>query len=112
MSINKNNQYKKELIANKLGAEEILTAIAEEASELTQAVLKLRRAYNKLNYTPKTELECVQNVAEEMADLELCIEILMLCVSTDISRFMEGYKTGTKERKLTRWIDRLGNSEK
>ena len=112
MSINKNNQYKKELIANKLGAEEILTAIAEEASELTQAVLKLRRAYNKLNYTPKTEADCIQNVTEEMADLEVSIEILRLCISTDVLRFMDDYKTDIKERKLERWFDRLGNNEK
>lgn len=108
----KNRYFEKEIIANKLGAEEILTAIAEEAAELTQAVLKLRRAYNKLNYTPKTEAECIQNVAEEIADVELCIEILMLCVSSDISRFMNNYKTDIKERKLTRWVNRLGNNEK
>lgn len=41
-----------EYIVSKLSKEEILCQIAEEASELAQAALKLRRAITGLNPTP------------------------------------------------------------
>lgn len=41
-------------IVEHLGMNEILCQLAEEASELAQAALKLRRAYDGKNPTPKT----------------------------------------------------------
>lgn len=47
---------------------EILAQLAEEASELAQAALKLRRALDGTNPTPKSVEECLENIQEEMAD--------------------------------------------
>jgi hypothetical protein len=45
---------------------EILAQLAEEASELAQAALKLRRALDGTNPTPKSVEECLENIQEEM----------------------------------------------
>lgn len=44
---------------------EILAQLAEEASELAQATLKLRRALDGTNPTPKSVAECEANLIEE-----------------------------------------------
>lgn len=44
---------------------EILAQLAEEASELAQAALKLRRALDGTNPTPKSVEECEANLIEE-----------------------------------------------
>ena len=51
---------------------EILAQLAEEASELAQAALKLRRALDGTNPTPKNVEECLENIQEEMAD-DFCL---------------------------------------
>ena len=43
---------------------EILAQLAEEASELAQAALKLRRALDGTNPTPKSVAECEMNLLE------------------------------------------------
>lgn len=48
---------------------EILAQLAEEASELAQAALKLRRALDDTNPTPKSVAECEANLIEEFADI-------------------------------------------
>ena len=52
---------------------EILAQLAEEASELAQAALKLRRAIDDKNPTPKSISECEAALDEEIADVWLCI---------------------------------------
>lgn len=47
---------------------ELLAQLAEEGAELAQAALKLRRAYDGTNPTPKTVGECLDNLQEEVAD--------------------------------------------
>lgn len=47
---------------------EILAQLAEEASELAQAALKLRRALDGTNPTPKSVEECRKAFEEEYAD--------------------------------------------
>lgn len=91
-------------ILEHLGEPEVLAQLAEEASELAQAALKLRRALEGTNPTPKTEEECREALLEEVADVELCYEILgfqSLPTLADISRIMR--------RKKKRWIERLVN---
>lgn len=56
-----------------LPREEILAQLAEEASELAQAALKLRRALDGTNPTPKSVAECEENLLEEWADVDLCL---------------------------------------
>lgn len=51
---------------------EILAQLAEEAAELAQAALKLRRALDGTNPTPRTEAECREALWEEFADVTVC----------------------------------------
>lgn len=55
---------------------EILAQLAEEASELAQAALKLRRALDGTNPTPKSVEECEENLTEEIADINNAIRAL------------------------------------
>ena len=55
---------------------EILAQLAEEASELAQAALKLRRALDGTNPTPKSVAECEANLIEEFADISNAINSL------------------------------------
>ena len=52
---------------------EILAQLAEEASELAQAALKLRRAIDGKNPTPSSISECEAAMDEEIADVWLCV---------------------------------------
>lgn len=100
-------QEKMQFIVDKLGKEEVLTAVAEEASELAQAALKLRRAYSGKNYTPNTDYICLEDMAEEMADLELCIEVLKNSLPGEQAIFLNNRKPAIKNKKLDRWVKRL-----
>lgn len=80
--------------------------LAEEASELAQAALKVCRTLDDTNPTPVSFEEAMEKVHEEIADVRLALEVL------DIG--------GTKYRgehalimvkKLHRWIERLQKKE-
>lgn len=53
---------------------EILAGLAEECTELAQAALKLRRAYDQTNPTPVSEDDAYQQMLEEIADVFLYLE--------------------------------------
>ena len=61
-------------ISDYLPKTEILAQLAEEASELAQAALKLRRALDGKNPTPKSVEECEANLLEETADVKVAME--------------------------------------
>lgn len=83
-----------------LSKEEILTALAEEAAELSQAALKLRRALTRQNYTPKSVDECEASLIEEIQDVNNCVRAL-------------GYESvGINIGKIKRWITRLEDDGK
>ena len=86
------------MIRERIGVTELLAGLAEEATELAQAALKLRRAYDKTNPTPMSEEECLDRLVEEYADVLLYIDVLYLTNSPvdDI-----------KKEKIARWIKRL-----
>lgn len=60
---------------NKYGATAQEDVCIEEVSELTQAILKLRRAVKSGEYNIS---DCMSNLIEEIADVEICIEYLKL----------------------------------
>lgn len=95
-------------IAEHLGMNEILCQLAEEASELAQAALKMRRAYGGKNPTPKTIEECVRNLTEESADVDLCLCLLcrLLPNMTEIDLIILHDKI--EEKKIKRLAERLG----
>ena len=87
---------------------EILAQLAEEASELAQAALKLRRALDGTNPTPKSVVECEANLIEEWADVDLS---LRNALGTD---YFYKYRTeveGIELKKLDRWLSRLEAKE-
>lgn len=63
-------------VSNILPEDEILAQLAEECTELAQAALKLRRAINEVNWTPKSIEDCVASVIEEHADVCACFKAL------------------------------------
>lgn len=84
---------------------ERLCQLAEEASELSQAALKYRRALTGENPTPVTPDEARENLLEETADVLLC---LALCGVNTRARTPDGDEIGRIFRlKLKRWGQRL-----
>lgn len=86
-----------------LAQDELLAGLAEEACELAQAALKLRRVMNKKNPSPVGIQDALLAFDEEIADVELCLEQVAL---KDRDRIRE-----IRNRKLARWIERLKNRE-
>ena len=85
-----------------IGLPAMLEMIAEECSEATHACLKYARYIRGENPTPKTEQECLESLMEEIADVELCISILMGSDYVDFDAVME-----LIEVKDKRWHDRI-----
>lgn len=75
---------------------ELLSLLAEEASELSQAALKLRRAEDGINPTPVPAATAAEHLIEEISDVVLVLQILKLEPDQD-----------TIHRKLQRWVSRL-----
>lgn len=59
-------------IRDLLPESEVLAQLAEEAAELSQAALKLRRALDGKNPTPKSVSECRDALREEYTDVLQC----------------------------------------
>lgn len=90
-----------EEIRDKVGEAELLAQLAEEAAELSQAALKLRRKLVGKNPTPKTELELRANLDEELADVAVCVSVLGLDTKWELM-----------QKKICRWAERLEKNEK
>ena len=84
---------------------EILAQLAEEASELAQAALKLRRALDGTNPTPKSVEECRKAFEEEYADVVNCI----IALDLDDVAFERMQKM--QHEKEVRWLSRLEAKE-
>lgn len=93
---------------------EILAQLAEEASELAQAALKLRRALDGTNPTPKSVEECLENIQEEMADVFVCLTMFGKSAERDgiliYNRYMEKV-IKIEYEKEARWRSRLEEKE-
>ena len=89
-------------IKQKVPIMELLAGLAEEASELAQAALKLRRVIDPYNTnpTPVTEEEAMNRLYEEMADVKLYCSVLDVNVK---------FISETMQRKLNRWEERLSD---
>lgn len=60
-------------INKRISQNEILLQLAEEASELAHAALKLRRACTQESPTPVTEDQAMDHLMEEIADVRVCV---------------------------------------
>lgn len=98
----------KRVIQDTLGVDELLTQLAEEAAELSQAALKLRRAYTGTNPTPVSAQDAYEGLMEEVADVGNCIAVLGFDRTSDkmcVRRIAS--------KKMERWAARLeGVSER
>ena len=89
-----------EFIKNQLGDAELLAQLAEEAAELAQAALKLRRVIDGKNQTPVKYEDALENLREEVADVDLVLAVLGLCEDTEAVR-------ARWDAKLARWKNRM-----
>lgn len=83
------------LIVEKLDIRVRLETLAEEAAKLSQAALKMIRA-DRLNPTPLTPIEALENLREEIADVEIAVEMLSLSWMDDEA--IEKIKEDKRER--------------
>lgn len=81
-----------------LPIDELLAGLAEECGELTQAALKLRRAYTQVNPTPMDSETAYDNFCEEIADVMLYLDQIP---------YNKQFVREIKDRKLERWEKRL-----
>lgn len=95
-----------EYVASHLSEEELLCQIAEEASELAQAALKLRRAITQHNPTPKTPEDALKDLWEEYEDLLNALNAYVIKTGNED----DGYPTVAKQ-KLHRWAERIKEKE-
>ena len=92
-----------EYIREKVPRSELLAQLAEEAAELAQAALKLRRTIVNTNPTPVSEEEALNGLYEEIADVELCIWALKLQYTSEQIAKVEKII----HRKAARWCGRV-----
>ena len=81
----------------------VLMALAEEASELSKAAMKVARAKGLLdNPTPISVEQAEADLIEEYNDLLICVGVLnkmpslTICVDVDL-----------RKRKCSRWAERI-----
>ena len=89
-----------EKIKQHIPQDELLAQLAEEAAELSQAALKLRRALTGINPTPVTAEEARANLVEEIADI-LNVSDLLLEID-DVDEIYD-----IVQQKRERWLKRL-----
>lgn len=77
---------------------ELLAGLAEEATELAQAALKMRRCLDRTNPTPADPDRQWADLLEEIGDVHVYLD--QLKIDWDV---IQQYKTS----KLQRWIYRL-----
>lgn len=64
-----------EEIREMMPLDELLAQLAEEASELAQAALKMRRTLSDVNPTPVSRRKAEEGLLEEIADVKLCLHV-------------------------------------
>lgn len=90
------NDSRMERVDAYLSHTELLAQLAEEAAELSQAALKLRRVIDGQNPTPVTYDSAYANLVEEYSDVVCCLQELQIDYLPDII-----------DEKKKRWIQRL-----
>ena len=94
-------------IIDRIGKPALLEQTAEECAELAHACLKEARRLRGENPTPKTTPECWLAISEELADLQLCMELL------EGAGYGQDPVAAADQRaaKLLRWRERLDNNK-
>ena len=89
------------MMVEKIGRAAMLEQLAEEASELSQAALKMARIMRGENPTPVTRIQAEKNLIEEYTDVRLCAKDLDLRKDSAMAR-----------EKLQRFLRRWSEKEK
>lgn len=71
----------------------------EEMGELTQAINKYWRSQKNGYHTDKKEMECLENVIEELADVQLTVWQMIYLLNADIEPIIQ--------QKIDRQIERI-----
>lgn len=90
--------------------EDLLCQIAEEAAELSQAALKLRRAIGAGQYTPVTPDEAKEHLGEEFADVSLCVQMFIKKIFPkyeERQKWTDHVFDEITSAKLKRWYERM-----
>ena len=100
--------YKDKLkkIFNIIQSEAVLEQLIEESGELIQASAKRLRIMRGTNPTPITYKENTESLQEEIADVQLCIDLVIQAMNYDNTETQKNIEL-TKQRKLSRWLERL-----
>lgn len=99
-----------EYIAENLSDEDILCQIAEEAAELAQAALKVRRALTGTNPTLVGVLEAQNNLIEEYGDV--LGAFLVLAIKYDSVNDINTAVNANIDTKYQRWAQRIKEGKK
>ena len=94
-----------EYIAANLSDEDILCHLAEEAAELAQAALKLRRAITGTNPTPVSYEDAIYNLIEEYGDVVGAFRIY--AKKSEIDTEVYELSNENIESKFYRWAQRI-----
>ncbi len=89
-----------EKIRKMLNEDELLCQLAEEAVELSQAALKLRRALTRVNPTPASYPDAREKLLEEYGDVLNSVEAI-------ITPTENAYVVDHRMQKRKRWVKRL-----
>ena len=92
------------IIAN-LSEEDILCQIAEEAAELAQAALKLRRAITQTNPTPVTVEQAADNLVEEYGDTVVACVVYFMKHDLIDRKYVDVLEHSNP--KYSRWAQRI-----
>lgn len=93
-------QTKKDYITRSIGWEAMYTQLAEEATELAQAALKVARIMHGTNPTTISLIEAKDMVREEFTDVVQCATYLEL--GADYEQI---------KHKEERWANRIANAQ-
>lgn len=93
-------------IINTLPYEERLAQLAEECAELSQAALKLRRAIDGTNPTPKTVIEAKRNLVEEYGDVLCSMTLIFDTMEIQAAHDIAAGKTIRWGKRLKRKAER------
>lgn len=95
-----------QFVIDSLPTAELLAQLAEEASELAQAALKLRRCYDGTNPARISKEDAMKQLQEEVADVLLSLHVLGM----DTDQHCDVYDE-ISNRKVQRWAKSLEGME-
>lgn len=94
------------LVLSRMPRTELLTQLAEEAAELAQAALKLRRSLSSVNPTPVSQERALAGLVEELADVKNCTALVQ-----NAFRVNQAKVDVVASMKMSRWSERLTGDE-